>query len=419
MKATIRIFLQKAQSRRTKNNLCPVKLVITYKKIRRYYSLKDFLKNEWMFLSEDIFNKVLCKTPRGKNKDIATRFNLIIQRGIDIIDKMDIFSFDRFENEFFNKPGNWHNLFYALEDHIENLKREDRIGYASSFNDCYRSVKKFTGGKDVSFTDITPGWLKKYEKWLLAHGKSRATVGIYTRALRVLFNQATQEHEIKAEYPFRKFKPPRSVGNKRALNAKQINEVINYQAVEGSPQQFTRDIFVFSFFANGMNLGDVFRLTHENIQGNEIMFVRQKTRGKQAEVKIRVTLVKTLKDIIDRWGQRAISKGVYIFPVLNEARNEQRKKELIGFAIGAVNRHLKRIAEKINIEKFSSISARHSYATILKNSGASVEYIQEALGHSSVLITQNYLSNFEEDTRKENAEKLETIIKQHGMFSKS
>ncbi|MBN8857819.1 MAG: tyrosine-type recombinase/integrase [Sphingobacteriales bacterium] len=36
-------------------------------------------------------------------------------------------------------------------------------------------------------------------------------------------------------------------------------------------------------------------------------------------------------------------------------------------------------------------SARHSYATTLKHSGARTEFIQESLGHTDVRTTENYL----------------------------
>ncbi len=37
----------------------------------------------------------------------------------------------------------------------------------------------------------------------------------------------------------------------------------------------------------------------------------------------------------------------------------------------------------------------------MKNSGASTEYIQEALGHTVKLTTENYLDSFEKEIKKE------------------
>ncbi len=48
---------------------------------------------------------------------------------------------------------------------------------------------------------------------------------------------------------------------------------------------------------------------------------------------------------------------------------------------------------KIN-STFTTYVARQSYSTNMKRSGASTEFIGEALGHSNVRATQVYLSSF-------------------------
>lgn len=44
-----------------------------------------------------------------------------------------------------------------------------------------------------------------------------------------------------------------------------------------------------------------------------------------------------------------------------------------------------------------SHTARHSYATILKNSGVNIALISETLGHSDLATTQIYLDGFENE----------------------
>jgi len=57
-------------------------------------------------------------------------------------------------------------------------------------------------------------------------------------------------------------------------------------------------------------------------------------------------------------------------------------------------------------KKVTTYVARHSFSTILKKSGASTEFIQEALGHTDVKTTQNYLDSFDKEIKKEFAGKL-------------
>ncbi|MEJ7674804.1 MAG: tyrosine-type recombinase/integrase [Chitinophagaceae bacterium] len=49
----------------------------------------------------------------------------------------------------------------------------------------------------------------------------------------------------------------------------------------------------------------------------------------------------------------------------------------------------------------TTYTARHSFSTVLKRSGASTEFISEALGHSDVKTTENYLDSFSNDMKKQ------------------
>jgi site-specific recombinase XerD len=52
----------------------------------------------------------------------------------------------------------------------------------------------------------------------------------------------------------------------------------------------------------------------------------------------------------------------------------------------------------LNLDKdVTTYFARHSFATVLKRSGAKIEMISELLGHSSVDITESYLDSFEKE----------------------
>jgi site-specific recombinase XerD len=71
--------------------------------------------------------------------------------------------------------------------------------------------------------------------------------------------------------------------------------------------------------------------------------------------------------------------------------------------ISNCNRCLRKIGKAINIEGLSTYTARHSYATVLKRSGANIAYISESLGHSNLKTTENYLASFEKEERIKNA----------------
>jgi len=433
MQATARIYFQKAPAKRTVDNLCPVKICITNNRVRKYYSISGVIKNsDYLFLTDSEIEKVTGESPRGKYRDIAFEYKRITDEAVRIINDLNTFSFNQFEENFFHKPTTWDNVFMAMVDHIKTLKTEERFGYAASFESTLRAIKEFhegrtfdfsprqkvetryneyLSGKPLNFVDISPKWLKNFETWLHKQSKSKSTIGIYVRNIRVIFNIAIKVHKVKAEYPFSIHKPKSSEGRKIALTAYQISQIANYKT-ESPQEQFYRDIFMFSFLGCGMNLSDIARLRYSNIVDGEIWFVREKTKNKETrEEKLHVPITKTMQSIIDRYGNKAVGFDAYIFPILKPEWSEEQKFAEVSKLVKQVNRNLKRIASSIGIkENVSSYVARHSWATIAKNSGTSVEFLSEALGHSSVKVTQGYLKSFEKSTREEHSEKIEEII---------
>jgi integrase len=434
MEAMARIFFQKAPAKRTKENLCPVKLCVTYRRERRYYSIAKRIKDaDWLFLSDSDIEKVTGDSPRGKYRDIAFEYDHIKNDAQKVISELQRFSFNLFEEKYLDKVKNWDNVFTATWQHIQDLKSEGRFGYASSFESTLRTIKEFhTGktfsfnprtkkvenrmndyitGKPLNFVDITPKWLKSFELWLHKQGKSKSTIGIYVRNIRVLFNLALKIHKVKAEYPFIEHKPKSAKGRKTALTALQISMIANYKT-KHPQEQFYRDIFMFSFLGNGMNLSDIARLKYSNIIDGEIWFVREKTKDEESdEDKLHAPITKNMQSIIDRYGIKSVGFDSFIFPILKPEWNEERNYAEIKQLTKQVNKYVRRVSKAVGInENVSSYVARHSWATIAKNSGTSTEFISEALGHSSVTVTKRYLKSFEKATREEHSEKMENEI---------
>lgn len=434
MQATARIFYQKAPAKRTSDDKYPVKLCITHKGIRKYYSISPVVKdNHWTALSEDDMLKVTHESPRGRYKDIAHEFKRIVEEAESIINGLQIFSFNQFEDRFLNKPTTWDNVFTAMIDHIATLRNEGRIGYASSFESTLRAIKefhedkklnfncrkdkvstrreKYLSGKALHFVDITPSWLVRFEAWMTKEGKRTATVGIYVRNIRTLFNLAVKKHNVRANNPFPDHQPKKGRGRKIALTALQISLIANYKT-EDPGEQFYRDIFMFSFLSNGMNLSDIARLKYSNIIDGEFSFIRKKTEiEKRTEAPICVPITTTMQEIINRHGNRTIGHDAYIFPILRQEWDEEWNYAEIKQLTKQVNKYIRQIALKVGIKKkISSYSSRHSWATIAKNSGTSVEYISEQLGHSSVIVTKNYLASFEKATRVKHSQEIDNLI---------
>jgi len=434
MQATARIYYQKAPAKRTADDKYPVKLCVTHRRTRKYYSIVPVLKdNSWSALSEADMLKVDRDNPKGKYKDIAHEYKRIVTEAESIISGLRVFSFNQFEDQFLNKPTTWDNVFSSMIDHITTLRNEGRIGYASSFESTLRAIKEFhedrkmtfncrrdkvatrfdryRSGKPLNFVDITPGWLTRFEAWLAKNDKGTATAGIYVRNIRTLFNLAVTKHSVKADNPFPNHQPKKATGRKIALTALQISLIANYRT-DNLKELFYRDLFMFSFLAAGANLSDIARLRYSNIIDGELSYIRKKTaKEEREETPLHVPITASMQDIIDRQGNKAIGHDAYLFPILKPEWDEERCYSEIKQLTKQLNKYIRQIALKVGINNnISSYSARHSWATISKNAGASMEYISEQLGHSSVLVTKAYLSSFERATRQKHSDEIEKAV---------
>ena len=107
--------------------------------------------------------------------------------------------------------------------------------------------------------------------------------------------------------------------------------------------------------------------------------------------------------IIDRWGNPDKKPDAYIFDFLKGDETPLQIKTRIRDVISNCNRRLRKIGKAIGIEGLCTYTARHSYATVLKRSGANIAYISESLGHNDLKTTENYLASFEREERVKNA----------------
>ena len=91
----------------------------------------------------------------------------------------------------------------------------------------------------------------------------------------------------------------------------------------------------------------------------------------------------------------------FLFDILNENDDIRMQQEKIHQFIKTTNKYMKRISTDLELDKLvTTYFSRHTTATVLKKSGATVEQIRESLGHKSTGTTQKYLASFDDDTKR-------------------
>lgn len=289
-----------------------------------------------------------------------------------------------------------------LNDYIDRLLAEKRVGNAKTFQELRTSLTKFCRSLDFYFIDIDAEWLKRYEQWLrVERHYSDNSIGIRFRSLRVLYNSAITDGLIKkTDYPFDTFKVSRfkEATAKRSLTKEDIRRIMDCEVrtLTKYPKPFlqlAKDLFLFSYLSCGINLTDILHIRYADIVDGRLVFNRQKT-GKLLSFQLQPAVL----DILDKYRQPNAHPQDYIFPVLRRSVHvtAQQQYGRVQRTNKRINRYLKLIGEHLHLPiTLTTYVARHSFATVLKRSGVSTSIISESLGHSSEKITQIYLDSFE------------------------
>jgi site-specific recombinase XerD len=248
---------------------------------------------------------------------------------------------------------------------IDEFSLANKIGNAKVYKDSYWSLKTFTNNKlDIPFSHIDLDFLKGYEKWMRQKGYKETSMSLLFRTLRSTYNKAiAAKHAKRTSYPFDDFKVSKfnTRTEKRAVSKDVIKEIMNLDLSGKSEYlNFSRDVFMFSYFCSGINLTDIANLKHNNIVNGRLVYSRQKT-GKR----ISIPLSDNAKQIIHKYMDKCSDD--YIFPILNnnihktEAQKYRRRKKVLR----NVNANLRTIARMLNIEtNLTSYVARHTSSLI-------------------------------------------------------
>lgn len=386
-------------NRRKKNNeRFPLKLRITYKGERRYYATGyDVSLTEW--------NIVNCINAKGKLRDIKNSIVIIENDARKICCGISPFSFIQFKFEFFDQKIKYENLKSAFDAYINELKQNRQYGTATSYQAACNALHRFKS--TLKFEDITKEFLQKFENWMLANDYSITTVRIYVRALRAIINLAKNNGFFKLEhYPFgrRKYVIPTGRNVKKSLSKEEIKQVFNYETVKGSNMDKAKDFWIFSYLCNGMNMMDIAKLKWKNVDNSTITFKREKTIRTTKGNPINITVVRNthIDRIINKWGREVIDKENYIFDIVSENDSFELARKKIQQFTKITNKWMKRIGVEPGFKiSLTTYVARHSFATILVESGAPLAFASESLGHTSILTTQKYFAGFELSARME------------------
>lgn len=413
--------------------LHPVKIRITHQRKREYYPV--FLPDrEKLFLSQADFLRI-TSTPlsklRGEFRAIRQVMDIAVQSAKSAIEEATIkgktpFSFGQFERIFLGAESGQNFLSY-FKSHIEKYGKKGQAGTVRTYASAYSALREFLNGKDIDPADISVKKLSEFDEWLrephvvIRDGKkftispkNDTSVSIYMRCIRCVYNEmAVGDDYLTSIYPFsrspkdQKYKIPSSSGQKGQTMTREdlaafVRGRVSGERIPENPMYRAKQLFLFSFFGQGINFKDMAMLKYDSIKRDSIEFDRQKTiRTRKEGRKVRVPLSDELRDILMEQGNPERKKENYVFEVF-DSRSTISPKEMddrIRQWIKNTNKWLKLYCKFNGIEEVSTYASRHTFASLAK-SYLPVAMISQMLGHSRITTTQAYLGRFENEENR-------------------
>lgn len=274
----------------------------------------------------------------------------------------------------------------------KELQMGGNYGTAHVYRSSLNAIIMYHGKRDFTFDKVTPEWLKSFEIHLRGRGCSWNTVSTYLRTFRAVYNRAVELR--KAPYVphlFRSVYTGTRADRKRALDNGDVKKMFaGLQSPVSVPAlRRTQELFTLMFLLRGLPFVDLAYLRKSDLRGNVITYRRRKT-GRSLSVTLTTEAMGLLKKYMNR-----DTSSPYLFSVLKSGEGTLEAYREYQLALRAFNRRLMLLGKLLGFDdKLSSYTARHTWATTAYYCEVHPGIISEAMGHSSITVTETYLKPF-------------------------
>lgn len=268
---------------------------------------------------------------------------------------------------------------------IRQLDAAGQKRTSETYVSALRSFMGFCGTADVRLDDIDADLMAAYEGYLKRKGLTLNTVSFYMRILRATYNRAVDRRLTVQRNPFRTVYTGVERTRKRAVPLQVIRQ-LKVLKLDGHPLlDFSRDMFLFSFYTRGMAFIDMAFLRRKNLQDGVLAYRRRKT-GQCLYIKWEPCM----QEIVRKY---ASAGAPYLLPIIRREENEREQYRNVQHL---VNRKLKVLSAMLRLPVgLTMYCARHSWASIARNKNIPLSIISEGMGHESEHTTKIYLASLD------------------------
>lgn len=275
----------------------------------------------------------------------------------------------------------------------EELRVGGNFGTAHVYRSSANAIIAYCGKGDFSFDKVTPEWLKGFEVHLRGRGCSWNTVSTYLRTFRAVYNRAVNSRMIiYTPHLFRYVYTGTRADHKRALcdeDMKKVFTKLSSSSAVPTTVRRAQELFIFMFLLRGLPFVDLAYLRKSDLRDNVITYRRRKT-GRP----LSVTLTPEAMILLKRYMSRD-TDSPYLFPLLKSGEGTKEAYHEYQLALRSFNQQLMLLGEMLGLnDRLSSYAARHTWATTAYYCEIHPGIISEAMGHSSITVTETYLKPF-------------------------
>ena len=269
---------------------------------------------------------------------------------------------------------------------FDSLNKNNEVGTRHTKETTRKHILEFDR-EDITFRDITPIWVGKFEQHLTKKGLRKSSISTYMSVLNSVMNHAVKENII-AKNPMQGFVKFHRVESERSYLT--IEELRQLSSTPIKPRhENVRKAFLFSCLT-GLRVSDIVAITWGQVSTvgtlTRITFKQKKTQGLQ---------------YLDINEQAAELMG---------ERGEASEHIFYLHALNLVNTQLRKWAENAGITKHITFhSGRHTFAVMMLDLGADIYTVQKLLGHRNINTTQIYAKILDKN-KQEAVQKIPDIL---------
>ena len=350
-------------------------------------------RDEWNDVSSSIIiagtkeRKAYLELTASKLKSDLERLDGIIAEKEISGDK---FTADDVVMEYRKQPGNM-TFSTFIRSMAERKMAAKRYGTAKTYRDALASFSNFRNGEDVSFDTLDRETICRYEAWMKDKGLKLNTSSCYLRTLKTLYLKAVDMGLTENKGIFSRVFTGFATTAKRAITIDGIKKILKLRLKDGSALAFARDMFMLSFYLQGISFVDMAYLKKTDIRNGVLQYSRKKT-GQT----ITISWEREMQEIVDAYSH--LTKNTpYLLPIIRKQDGTER--EQYEKAEHNVNRNLKKIGVMAGLHiPLTTYVSRHSWASIMRDMGNDISVISRGLGHEDIKTTQIYLSAIDNST---------------------